>query len=60
LAPAAAITANGGAPPSAAWQERTGLTVRQAEELLDWLEANGIMRREVLMRAGGYVVRWQG
>jgi hypothetical protein len=48
------------ATPEGAWQEVSGLTLWQAEELLDWLEANGVTRREALVTPEGCVVRWQG
>jgi len=36
-----------------------GLTEREAEELLDWLEAHGYSRREVSYTEGqGFTVRW--
>jgi CheY-like chemotaxis protein len=39
---------------------RTGLTLRQAEELLDWLEANGCTGAELTIEEGGkgFTVRW--
>jgi hypothetical protein len=58
--PAPASGPGSSTPEGAAWQERTGLTLRQAEELLDWLEANGVTRREVALTEEGCVVRWQG
>lgn len=45
---------------SPGWHERAGLTIREAEELLDWLEAHGVTRREALVTPEGTVVRWQG
>jgi hypothetical protein len=42
------------------WATATGLTQREAEELLDWLEANGYQQREVLFASGpGITVRWR-
>ena len=39
---------------------RSGLTKAEAEELLDWLEANGYSHRELGYENGqGFVVRWQ-
>lgn len=38
-------------------QETVVLTKIQAEEFLDWLEANGVEGREVICRDGGFVVR---
>jgi hypothetical protein len=36
------------------------LTVTQAGDLLDWLEAHGIQAREVQIEPDGYIlVRWQ-
>jgi hypothetical protein len=44
---------------SAAWRECHGLTLHEAEHLLDWLEAHGVARREVVLAEGGVTVRWQ-
>jgi hypothetical protein len=42
------------------WSVASGLTQREAEELLDWLEANGYARREVSFDPGpGVTVRWR-
>lgn len=42
------------------WATATGLTQREAEELLDWLEANGYNQREVHFTPGpGITVRWR-
>jgi hypothetical protein len=38
---------------------RTGLTLWQAEALLDELEAGGVVQREVSVEAGGVTVRWR-
>jgi hypothetical protein len=41
------------------WASVSGLTQREAEELLDWLEANGYTRREVVYTPEpGVTVRW--
>jgi CheY-like chemotaxis protein len=40
-------------------KQRTGLTLRQAEDLLDWLEANGCSGAELAVEKGkGFTVRW--
>jgi CheY-like chemotaxis protein len=44
--------------PSPQERRRTGLTLRQAEELLDWLEANGSTGAELAMEDEGFSVRW--
>lgn len=37
-----------------------GLTLRQAESLLDWLEAHGLKGRELVCGPGdGFTVRWR-
>jgi hypothetical protein len=42
------------------WARASGLTQREAEELLDWLEANGFSQREVTYPPeGGVTVRWR-
>jgi hypothetical protein len=42
------------------WSSASGLTQREAEELLDWLEANGYGQREVTYTPGpGVTVRWR-
>jgi hypothetical protein len=41
------------------WATASGLTQREAEELLDWLEANGFSQREVVYSPeAGLTVRW--
>jgi hypothetical protein len=41
------------------WCRCSGLTERQAENLLDWLEAHGLAPREVSYGEGqGFTVRW--
>jgi hypothetical protein len=55
-------TAAGGEPPpeeGTDWQVQTGLTLREAEELLDWLEAHGVSQREAQVTPDGVVVRWR-
>ena len=43
-----------------AWTEVPGLTARQAEDLLDWLEANGITERTLVLRCPpGFAVRFR-
>ncbi len=45
---------------AAGWSTASGLTQREAEELLDWLEANGFGQREVLYTPSpGVTVRWR-
>jgi hypothetical protein len=42
------------------WASASGLNQREAEELLDWLEANGFSQREVLYTdTSGITVRWK-
>jgi hypothetical protein len=42
------------------WTSAAGLNQREAEELLDWLEANGYDRHEVAYAPDGSVtVRWR-
>jgi len=41
------------------WQKRQGLTLREAEDLLDQLEASGVGQREVRIKADGVTVRWR-
>jgi hypothetical protein len=42
------------------WATASGLTQREAEELLDWLEANGFNQREVVYTpSAGITVRWR-
>jgi hypothetical protein len=41
------------------WASASGLTIREAEELLDWLEANGFKQREVVYTPDSKLtVRW--
>jgi hypothetical protein len=47
------------APEETAWQERSGLTLREAEDLLDWLEAHGVTQREARVTPEGCTVRWR-
>jgi hypothetical protein len=43
-----------------AWKEATGLTARQAEDLLDWLESHGVAERQLNLRpAGDFAVRFR-
>ncbi len=45
---------------AAGWSSASGLSQREAEELLDWLEANGFGQREVVYPpGGGLTVRWR-
>jgi hypothetical protein len=47
-------------PDAEGWAVVSGLTQREAEDLLDWLEANGFTQREVLYTPGpGVTVRWR-
>jgi hypothetical protein len=47
-------------PDEEGWAVVSGLTQREAEELLDWLEANGFTQREVQYTPGpGVTVRWR-
>jgi hypothetical protein len=39
-------------------RRRSGLTLRQAEDLLDWLEANGCTGAEFAIEGTGCTVRW--
>jgi hypothetical protein len=48
----------GGRPDVEGWAACDGLTFREAEQLLDWLEANGWTRREVKLTDEGVRVRW--
>jgi hypothetical protein len=41
------------------WQVRTGLSLGQAEELLDHLEVSGVTCREMRVEGGAVTVRWQ-
>jgi hypothetical protein len=42
------------------WAWTTGLTRTEAEELLDWLEANGYGERELSFQPEqGFQVRWR-
>ncbi len=47
------------APVEPDWQVRQGLTLIEAEDLLDRLESAGIGERELLVEAGGFTVRWR-
>ena len=38
------------------WTRRDGLTKTQAEELLDWLDANGYQQRRLSLDEQGFVV----
>jgi hypothetical protein len=42
-----------------AWQTRQGLTLSEAEDLLDQLEACGVAQREMRIEADGVTVRWR-
>jgi hypothetical protein len=42
------------------WHACTSLTLSEAEQLLDWLEAHGVRERETSLRADGAIVRWRG
>jgi hypothetical protein len=45
---------------SEGWASAAGLNQREAEELLDWLEANGVAQREVQYADTGTItVRWR-
>jgi hypothetical protein len=48
-------------PDEEGWASVSGLTQHEAEELLDWLEANGYTRREVVYapESGLITVRWR-
>ncbi len=46
-------------PVEPGWQACTGLTLHEAEQLLDQLEAGGVECREVYLEAGGVTVRWR-
>jgi hypothetical protein len=41
------------------WQVCSGLSLSEAEQLLDWLEANGVRERETSFGAEGATVRWR-
>jgi hypothetical protein len=41
------------------WHVRAGLTFREAEELLDWLDQVGCPSREVQIDEAGATVRWR-
>jgi hypothetical protein len=47
------------APVEPDWQVRTGLTLIEAEDLLDRLESAGVGERELLVDAGAFTVRWR-
>ncbi len=42
------------------WWVCAGLSLHEAELLLDWLESKGIGHREVAMAGDGVTVRWRG
>jgi hypothetical protein len=44
---------------SAEWRECHGLTLQEAEHLLDRLEAQGVVRLEVVLTEVSVMVRWQ-
>jgi hypothetical protein len=47
-------------PDAEGWREYGGLDARQAERLLDWLEAHGCAQRELRYDAAhGFAVRWR-
>jgi CheY-like chemotaxis protein len=56
--PAALLRVVGRPAADAAMRAVPGLTKGEAEDLLDWLEANGVARREVVREAEAYTVRW--
>jgi hypothetical protein len=37
----------------------TGLSLVEAEQLLDWLDSLGVVEREVTLDASGATVRWR-
>ena len=41
------------------WQERPGLTITQAENLLDQLEAAGVVQLEAQIGPAGVTVLWR-
>jgi hypothetical protein len=46
-------------PDAPEWRRCSALSLRQAEELLDWLESNGYATREVSVDLErGVTVRW--
>jgi hypothetical protein len=51
-----AITDNG---ERSGWTRRGGLTKVEAEQLLDWLEANGYQQRELSTDERGFVIYYQ-
>jgi hypothetical protein len=51
--------APGGEPDAPDWRTCAGLTLIQAEELLDWLDGLGCKEREVAVAADGVTVRWR-
>ena len=56
-----AVPSNGGGSPfnplSPGWQERQGLTLTQAEDLLDQLEAAGLVQHQAQIGPAGVTVR---
>ena len=47
-------------PDAEGWDRRERLNKREAELLLDWLEANGFTQRELSYADdGGFTVRWK-
>jgi hypothetical protein len=47
-------------PAAAGWQVATRSSLREVEDLLDWLEAHGFARREVVaLQDGLFAVRWR-
>jgi hypothetical protein len=49
-------------PPShqpEGWRALGGLTIAQAEQLLDWLEAHGVVGIDVSFAQSGVTVRWK-
>jgi hypothetical protein len=58
--PCATPFAEAGESPAPGLFCRRGLTKEEAEDLLDWLEANGYRRFELDgAEGGGFEVRWQ-
>jgi hypothetical protein len=42
------------------WQVCSALSLSEAEQLLDWLETNGVCEREMSFGEEGATVRWRG